>query len=269
MKDIRVKLLACFLVIFGLQSFCCAVDEQMYSLFNQANEAFRQANSTAGNQEAAQKLYEKAILCYEKVIADGRIQNAGLYYDVANAYLLKGDLGKAILNYRRAEKLDKSDRNIQTNLAFARGKRVDTIKEKTEKRMLQTLIFWHYDFSLKTRFVLACVFFAGFCAALMVNIWFGRRAPATMAAIICGVLTLCLAGSMTGEALQGQKERGVITAAEVAARQGDGLNYPTSFKDGLHAGVEFDLIEARPGWMHIRLSDGSDTWIPATSAEII
>jgi hypothetical protein len=53
------------------------------------------------------------------------------------------------------------------------------------------------------------------------------------------------------------------------ARQGDAASYPPSFKDPLHSGTEFILIEKRTGWFHIKLSDDSDGWIPETSAEII
>ena len=62
---------------------------------------------------------------------------------------------------------------------------------------------------------------------------------------------------------------GVITAAEVVARQGDGPNYPPSFKDPLHAGMEFDLLEHRPGWLHIELSDGTDAWVPDDTAGLV
>jgi len=59
---------------------------------------------------------------------------------------------------------------------------------------------------------------------------------------------------------------GVITTEKVVARQGDGRNYPESFKDPLHAGTEFDLLERRGGWLHIRLVDNSDAWIPDNAA---
>ena len=62
---------------------------------------------------------------------------------------------------------------------------------------------------------------------------------------------------------------GVITVKEAVARQGDGQNYPPSFKDPLHEGTEFDLLEKRPDWYHIKLSDDSDGWIPEDSAELI
>jgi hypothetical protein len=62
---------------------------------------------------------------------------------------------------------------------------------------------------------------------------------------------------------------GVITADSIVARQGDGNNYPESFSEPLGSGVEFDLIEQRPGWLHIKLSSDQDTWIPDHSAELI
>ena len=266
----------CLITLSGLFLFCLVSSaqarlskEQAYSLFGQANQLFRQANSTDDSKQA-QKLYEKAILNYEKIISDGRIQNSKLYYNLANAYFLSGNIGKAILNYRRAEKLDGSDANIQKNLAFARGKRIDKIPLKTEKRVLHTLFFWHYDFPIKVKFILTCIFFAIVCIILIVMIWFGRTAGRITTALIFGVLMICFLASAVVEAqIQSNKISGVITDQQVIARQGDGQNYPESFKEPLHAGTEFDLLERRIGWFHIKLSDDSDAWIPDKSAELI
>jgi hypothetical protein len=244
--------------------------EEIHSLFNQANEAFRRANSITKHQDQAARLYETSILCYEKIINGGGIKNPKLYYNLGNAYFLKEDIGHAILNYRRGERLDKSDANIQKNLSFARSRRIDDVTLKTEKRVLQTLFFWHYDFSIKTKSVVSCVFFAILCISLTVILWFGRSAPTTAAAVICGILLCCFIVSVILEA--GGQNRvvcGVITAEEVVARQGDGQNYPVSFKAPLHAGTEFDLLEHRSGWFHVRLSDGSEGWIPEIGAELI
>ncbi|RKY25870.1 MAG: hypothetical protein DRP62_00295 [Planctomycetota bacterium] len=243
--------------------------EEMHKLYNQANDAFRQANSTK-DSEQAERLYEKAILNFEKILEEGHIKNAKLYYNLANAYLLTGRLGKAILNYRKAAKIDDSDENIQKNLAFARSKRVDKIAIKTEKRILHTLFFWHYDFSLKTKFILTCIFFGVVCLCISAIIWFGRNNALTVSAIICGILMFCFLGSVVIEyKIQGSQVSGVIIAKEVIARQGDGDNYPPSFKESLHEGTEFDLLENRLGWLHIKLSDNSDGWIPENSAELI
>ena len=243
--------------------------DEMYSLYNQANQNFRQANSTADTDQA-EKLNEKAILGFEKIIDQGRIKNAKLYYNLANAYFLRGNLGKAILNYRRAESLDNSDENIKKNLAFARSKKIDKVAVKTETRVLQTLFFWHYDFSIKTKFLLTCIFFGIVCICVAGVIWFGRTGTLMTITIVCGILTICFLTSVLVES--GSKSGricGVVTAKEVVARQGDGQNYSPSFKEPLHEGTEIDLLENRLGWLHIKLSDDSDGWIPEDSAELI
>jgi hypothetical protein len=243
--------------------------EQLYGLLQEANTAFQQANA-AGDPDRAAELYGKAILLYQKIIDPGGVRNAGLYYNLGNAYLLKGDIGQAILNYRRAARLDGSDLNIQKNLAFARSRRVDTVEVRAEKRVLETLFFWHYDLALRTKVMLTCLFFAILCISLTGMIWWGRGPALSTVAVLGGVLLLCFLASVLIEThRQAHMRGGVITASEVIARQGDGPNYPPSFKDPLHAGTEFELLEQRPGWLHVTLSNGSETWIPDDAAGLI
>ena len=263
--------------LIGLLLFCLAAPcrgampaEQVHSLFNQANQFFREANSTTDDPDKAQKLYEKAILNYEKVISDGQIKNSKLYYNLGNAYFLKEDIGRAILNYRRAERLDKADTNIQKNLAFARSRRIDKVDVKTRQRILETLFFWHYDFSIKTKFLITCISLAIVCISVTVMLWRGKFAPLVVTAVICGLFTVCFLSSIVLEnRSRANTICGVITAGQVVARQGDGPNYPESFKGPLHAGTEFDLLERRSGWFHVRLSDDSDGWIPDNAADLI
>jgi tetratricopeptide (TPR) repeat protein len=270
MTTIKKTLVSCVVLLIAATAAEAKLpEEQTYSLYNQANETFRQANSTKDSDQAA-RLYEKAILNFEKIIDEGEIENAKLYYNLANAYFLTGQLGKAILYYLRAAKIDDSDRDIQKNLSFARSKRIDKIGVKTEKRVLQTLFFWHYDLSLKTKFLLTCIFFGAVCVCISATIWFGKRPALTISAIVCGIPMLCFLTSVAIEyKTQTNKVCGVITAKEVIARQGDGENYTPSFEEPLHEGTEFDLLENRPGWFHIRLSDDSDGWIPSNAAELI
>lgn len=270
MTAIKTIFIVClFLLIATHPAEAQLPKEQMDTLYNQANESFRQANS-AKDPDQSEKLYETTILSLEKIIDEGQVKNARLYYDLGNAYFLSGQPGKAILNYRRAAKIDNADENIKKNLAFACGKRIDKIPVKTEKRVLQTLFFWHYDFPLKTKFLLTCIFFGIGCICITAAIWFGRNTTWTATTFICGILTLCFLVSVAIEyKARTSKICGVITVKQVIARQGDGENYTPSFKEPLHEGTEFDVLESRPDWLHIKLSDDSDGWIPSNSAELI
>jgi tetratricopeptide (TPR) repeat protein len=218
----------------------------------------------------ARELYTKAILLYEKIIDQGRVRNARLYYNLGNAYFLTDRLGEAILNYRRALRLDTSDPNIRNNLDFARSQRIDKVVVEAEKRVLETLFFWHYDFSLRTKVLLACLFFAVLCVTVTLVLWLGRGPALTTAAVIAAVFWVGFSASVAAEAsARSAVAYGVVTAPEIVARQGDGPSYPPSFKDPLHAGTEFELLGQRPGWLHIKLLDGSEAWVPDTAAEIV
>ena len=63
--------------------------DEALSLFRQANEAFTRATAQkdATRSEAE---FDRAILLFERLIQEGDIQNAKLYYNLANAYLMNG-----------------------------------------------------------------------------------------------------------------------------------------------------------------------------------
>jgi tetratricopeptide (TPR) repeat protein len=238
-------------------------------LFSQANQTFSKANETKNPQEAA-VLYDKAILDYEKIIDEGGIKNARLYYNLANAYVLSNNIGKAILNYRRAQLLDSSNPDIYKNLNFARSKRADNISVSSQKKILERLFFWHYDFSAKTRFIVGGIGFAVFCIWLTLKLWLTRWPAAKVVCTLSALLAICMLISVMTEYYTAKRNlSGVILIESIVARQGDGNNYPPSFNEPLHAGVEFDVIEQRSGWLHIQLANGHDAWIPEQSSELI
>jgi len=64
-------------------------------------------------------------------------------------------------------------------------------------------------------------------------------------------------------------EDGVIVAEQVIARKGDGESYEPAFKEPLHAGTEFNVVERRQDWLYIELMDSRRCWIPSASAELV
>jgi tetratricopeptide (TPR) repeat protein len=241
--------------------------EESAKVFQEANVAFGQANKVRADE--ADKLYEKAILGYRRLVEEGEIRNGKLYANLGNAYLMTGDVGRSVLWYRRALQLEPGNAEVAKNLAYARSKRLDKVEPPAEKRVLQTLLFWHYDLSLQTRFVLACAAMGVLCLTLTGMVWLGRRAYLSAGAVIAAIVLLAAGGSLTVEATgSAQRMQGVIVAVEVTARQGDGANYPEAFKEPLHAGTEFVVAERRPGWVKIELADSSGGWVPSEAAEL-
>jgi hypothetical protein len=271
MKIVFTLALVLVLLLVGAVNVCFAgglSEGEIKSQFDEANDLFHHGNEAAGDEAA--KLYGEAVLRYERIINEGQVKNAGLYYNLGNAYLLKGDVGRAIVNYRRGELLDDSNADLRKNLAFARSRRVDQVELATEKKVMKTLFFWHYDFSVKVRFFLACLFFAAGFLVLTAIVWFGRRGAMGAVCVFCGVISVCFALSVGVESVgKARYKFGVIVSESVIARSGDGANYAKSFKDPLHAGTEFDLIKRQSGWYNIRLADGSEAWVPAGAGELV
>lgn len=243
--------------------------EQMYDLFSQGKEFFRQANSLAGtNPREAKALYQKTILRFEKIANEGGVRNGRLFYNLGNAYFRRGELGRAILYYKRAEKLIPTDSNLRQNLEYARSLRQDKLEKNTEKRFLETLFFWHYDLSLKTKFIFFVIFFDTFWILAIITLFFKRSLTLKVGIYGAGILAAALFLSLSLDSIFREKQKeGVIISAEVVARKGDGESYQPSFKEPLHRGTEFSLLEKRGVWWHIRLPDGRKCWIPERDAD--
>src|SRR6266699_3853607 len=79
--------------------------------------------STAFDQ--ANRLYEEgkfteAAAAYEKMLRQGQASPA-LYFNLGNAFFKAGQVGRAVLNYRLAERLAPRDPDVRANLKFARN----------------------------------------------------------------------------------------------------------------------------------------------------
>ena len=78
-----------------------------------------------------------------------------------------------------------------------------------------------------------------------------------------------LASLLTEAVQQHSTKPGVVLSDEVPARKGDSETYEPSFKEPLHAGTEFQLVEDRGNWYHIELADGRRCWLPASDVGLV
>ncbi len=239
-------------------------------LYKEARDLFRQADkASSASSEDAMPLYRKAAMRYERIIKEGGIENGKIYYNLGNIYFRMNDIGRAILNYRKAQQYMPDDINLKQNLAYAREKRIDRIEEKQQTKVMKTLFFWHYDLSVKTRIFIFTACFSIFWVSACVRIFF--RKPFLFWLIASSAfISILFCGSLAADEYLLKKQRpGVILSAETTARKGNSETYEPSFKEPLHAGTEFILIEARGEWYQIELMDARTCWIQARDAELI
>jgi uncharacterized protein YgiM (DUF1202 family) len=55
----------------------------------------------------------------------------------------------------------------------------------------------------------------------------------------------------------------------VVARKGNSETYEPSFKDPLHSGTEFTLIEDRGDWYQIELADARTCWVTSKDVALV
>lgn len=237
-----------------------ASDYQQQTL-EKAHGLFRAATNSTMYAEAAQQ--------YEYLVQEEGIHNGQLFYTLGNSWFMAGDVGRAILNYRRAELYLPNNADVKNNLEAALALRSDLIPEKELHPLAARLLGWHFNTSSPLRWWL---FALCWIVAWGAWFWLGRtsKKEARITAVVTGVLSIVLATSLLSERiLEGLAEPGVITAPEVLARKGDGNRYAPAFMEPLHSGTEFQRIDDRKAWWQIRLNDGQTCWIPAHAAAVV
>ncbi len=206
-----------------------------------------------------------------QLLVDCGARNGQLFYNLANTYLQMGDLGRAILNYRQAERFIPGDGQVQSNLQYARSLCLTQIAPSGKTRLLDAILGWHQRIPLSWRFL---VF-----ASINVTLWLLLAVPAmkqhrtqsvlrltTLFILVCWV---ALGASVGAQALGlGEESFGVLVENEVIARKGNGSGFEPAFQQSLNAGVEFTLLERRGDWLNIQLANGETVWVESRSAVV-
>jgi tetratricopeptide (TPR) repeat protein len=244
--------------------------DELSAHLESAEQAFRRGvELDQTDPAAAREMYERALLHYERLVRDDGVRNGSLYYNIGNSYFRLGDLGRAILNYKRAALYIPQDENLEANLEYARSRRIDRIEGRESDRIFKTLFFIHYDLPSRIKLAVFAVAFAFLWAMAAILLFFRRPLLRTLLVLSIIVSGLFLVSIAVEAVHSSRSPAGVVTAREVIARKGDAETYQPSFTEPLHAGTEFELLEERSGWRHIELGDGSRGWVPAAAGELV
>lgn len=212
--------------------------------------------------------YDEAIAGYEAIIAAG-VRNSDVYYNLGNAYFKQGDMGRAILNYRRAQQLDPPDADIAANLALARTQTVDKLEVPPEGVLINIVEIAEEWLTLNQAALLALGLWFLMCVAFVVAIfqprW--RRLSAGTMAILAILLLIGLMSMANRLYKETQSPPAVIIApqVDVTSGPGGGDQYLVEFE--LHAGAEVRLLESRIGWRRITLPGNLEGWVPGEAVE--
>ena len=215
--------------------------------------------------------FAAAVQGYEDLITSG-YRDTALYYNLGNAHLESGDLGRAILNYLRAEELSPRNPNVRANLDLARSTTLDRIE--TERDSLVESVSY-----LGRRWVTpgdlgAAALLIWTAAALAISALLAWRAVPLRGSlrIVAGVSSvtalLCFALLLRMIYANLYDSTGVVTVESVDALSGPGFQYGEVFI--LHSGAQVRLIDIRQGWLQVALPGGELMgWTPAHTIEAV
>jgi tetratricopeptide (TPR) repeat protein len=236
----------------------------------EAEAAFQAGAERRSTPAEARSYFQIAAEQYEQLRGRG-VDGSAINQNLGNAYLLAGDVPRAILAYRRALRFAGSDRHIQVGLAFARAQVAYPAggsygRPPVEQRppwLPRVASVWYMCIGFVTYlfgwFALTC--------------WrAGRPGRWLLGAAVSFSLTLLLVAGLAAEEWRDADltARPVVVLSDdgVLLRTGNGLSYPPRSETPLNRGVEARLLFIRGDWLQIQLASGEIGWVPREYAMV-
>jgi len=209
--------------------------------------------------------YDRAVEAFGR-IADSGVENAKLYYNLANAHLKNDDLGRAVQWYEKALKLTPNDPDLKFNYEHAVSLTKDEKGEK-ELPLTKILFFWKHHYSAKTIQYAAIILSAFFWLCLLMMVLFKKPVFKTTAFIIL-FLSLTLAFTAAYNYYESYRfKQGIILPPQVSIRSGLSNDSTELFR--LHAGTKVTIEKQNETHFRIYFSAGKIGWIKKQDLGVI
>ncbi len=206
--------------------------------------------------------FGRAERAFASLIEDG-VETAPLWTNLGNAALQAGHVGRAVLAYHRALRLDPDAHGARQNLAHVRGQLPSWVPRPIDpdgsgsgldpRRVPEA-----------TRRSAAGIAFALAALSTLLFVRRGESAWRALAGLLMGVWLLLMVTLLIQDD-SSTSQLAVVTAEEVEARSADSSLAALALPDPLPAGSEVRRLELRGEWARIRLANGRDVWVRASS----
>jgi len=268
MTHLRSMMLAIAILTF-LASGTSADDAEAVALFESANELFDEATDLLDDDPSeARELFAQAALTYQACIEATGVESYRLHVNAGNAHLLAGDVGRAIVSYRRAERIRPDDERVRAGLEHARSLVRTGVAPDLDRRALDAVLWWRGHVPRSVILAVGALAYLLTWGSLLLG-RLGIRAARGLAPVGAGIALLSL-GSLALEHVVIEARNDAVVVDEAVGRNGpDRLAYETTFQSPLSTGVEVTILETRDRWCRVRLADGRTTWVPVETIERI
>lgn len=213
--------------------------------------------------------YSEAIDAYEAILSSGS-ESAGLYYNLGYSYFKSGKLGKAILNFERAKRLDPSDPDVESNLqqAYALTDKMETVEKPMLESGWQSLTG---AFSSDGWAWLFIVFFflslAGVAVFLFLDSVALRKTGFFSAIVLMlfAIVSISVSLGKRSDALDCSRAIIMTSSADLSTSPDkNGIRMTV-----LHEGTDVTILDELGEWIEVRLRDGNVGWLRASDVEKI
>ena len=218
-----------------------------------------QAESAVTEFESANKLYEQgkhaeAAAAYEKLLQSGHA-SAAVYYNLGNALLKKGEVGRAIAAFRQAQRLTPHDPDVRANLRFARNQtQGPTLAANRWQGWLNRLSLNEWTLLASSALWV--------CLILMAVIQWRPalksllRGYTLVLGLAAAVLCACLAAAIYEVRFQ---PVAIVVARDAVAHNGPFDESPNSFT--VHDGAELAVLDRKDEWLQVSTDPRRVGWI--------
>ncbi len=241
---------------------------QRAAILEQGRVAFEAGNTAleAHPDQAAHK-FRRAAERWSLLVEEG-VVNGPLLYDIGNAWVRAGELGRGIAAYLRSERYIPSDARLADNLAYARTLVSPQFEPDSAEAVFDRLTGWHESWSLGNRILFFGLAWCGLWVILIVRRLGFFRVPAWTGGI-CGVIAGVFGLSVLMSMMGGSGPVGVLIQDDVIVRKGNAQTYQPQFDEPINGGVEFRVLEQQPVWLHVEFPNGEKGWVPRNAAEVV
>ncbi len=223
---------------------------------NQANELYNAA------------AYDSSLQLYEELLDQGYFSFT-LFFNAGNAAYQTNQVGKAILYYEKARKLNPSDQDVSHNLALANKLTVDKGNQTSDSatdRLLGLLArspnYWSW-----ATIVLATVAGILFCLYLISTSRRNKKLGFVMGCLVSLLSLVCLIFAAVQHASINEKNMAVIMSPSVTLKTAPNETAENAFI--LHEGSKVEIKSATDEWMEVIYNDGKIGWLPLNEVKVI
>ncbi len=209
--------------------------------------------------------WQTAIAAFEDLVGTG-IDNGNLFYNLGNAYLKNGDLGRAVLWYERALKHLPDDPDLRFNYNHALSLTKDEKGERTSP-LIPILFFWKYQLSPALVRWIAIALNAGLWLVLSILAVRNKQRLRPTTVLIAAATVIFTATAVYNYVEAVRVRYAVILPDQVAVRSGFTDTATQLFV--LHAGTKVRVERESDAHLLIRYTADKIGWVNRADAGLI